>query len=227
MSAAPIAALDSWLVSSPAIPDEGRAWLARETAKVSAGDTRALAIAFGLAPRKLGKGDLTLDEVQLARARDLAPGLDPRRWTIDQTARARLVLALPSGDAAAWLATLDRLFAAAGLDELVALYQALPLLPHGEALAPRAAEGVRSSMRAVFDAVAIDNPFPAARFAEPAWNQMVLKCLFVGSPLARVVGLDGRANPRLTRMLCDYAHERWAAKRAVTPELWRPVGRAP
>jgi hypothetical protein len=216
-----VAGVETWL---SAAPEAGRAWLAEARAKIAAGDERALLIAFGLAPRKLGKAPLVLDAAKLGRAQQLAPGLDPRRWSADQVARTLLVLALPSIDAERWLATLDRLFAAAALPELVALYQALPLLPHGEALAPRAAEGIRSSMRAVFEAVALGNPFPAAHLDEGAWNQMVLKCLFMESGLSRVVGLERRANPRLTRMLCDYAHERWAAKRSVSPELWRPVG---
>ena len=79
-------------------------------------------------------------------------------------------------------------------------------------------------MRVVFEAVAHRNPYPAEHFAEPAWNQLVLKALFVGSPLDPIVGLDARRNPTLARMLCDYAHERWAASRPVSPELWRCVG---
>ena len=53
---------------------------------------------------------------------------------------------------------------------------------------------------------------------------MVLKALFVGSALQPIVGLDGAPMPPLARMLCDYAHERWAAGRPVSPELWRCVG---
>ncbi len=68
------------------------------------------------------------------------------------------------------------------------------------------------------------NPYPSERFAENRWNHMVLKAIFVGSPLHPIQGLDARANPPLARMLCDYAHERWAAGRPVSPELLRCVG---
>jgi len=53
---------------------------------------------------------------------------------------------------------------------------------------------------------------------------MVLKALFIDSTLAPIQGLDERANPELAQILCDYAHERWAANRPVTHELWRCVG---
>jgi len=39
-----------------------------------------------------------------------------------------------------------------------------------------------------------------------------------------IQGLDERANPTLAKILCDYAHERWAAGRPIAPELWRCVG---
>jgi hypothetical protein len=76
----------------------------------------------------------------------------------------------------------------------------------------------------VFEAVAHRNPYPAERFGEDAWNQMVLKALFIGAALAPVQGLERRANPALARMLRDYARERRAAGRPVSPELWRCVG---
>ncbi len=51
-----------------------------------------------------------------------------------------------------------------------------------------------------------------------------MKALFIGSKLHPIQGLGQRANADLARILRDYAHERWAAGRKVTPELWRCVG---
>lgn len=179
---------------------------------------------FSAVPRRLGKSDLRLSDGDLKNALTERAGWDPSRWSIDQAARTALTLALPSDDADEYVATLDKVFSTADVGESVALYQSLPLLPHPEHFTSRASEGLRSNMTSVFNAVALDNPYPAEYLSEAAWNQMVLKAVFVGSPLHRIFGLDTRSNADLARMLVDYARERRAASRSVEPELWRPVG---
>ena len=106
----------------------------------------------------------------------------------------------------------------------MALYRGLPLYPEPEAFEWQVGEGLRTSMRAVFEAIAHRSPYPKENFSEDRWNHMVLKALFIGSTLAPIQGLDERANPTLAQILRDYAHERWAAGRPVTPELWRCIG---
>ncbi len=110
------------------------------------------------------------------------------------------------------------------MSELGSLYAALPLLPYPETHARRAAEGVRTAMTSVFDAIALDNPYPHDFLPQEAWNQLVLKSVFNARPLYRIYGLDHRRNEPLAHMLLDYAHERWAAGRTLTPEVWRLVG---
>jgi hypothetical protein len=185
---------------------------------------RLLFTTFSTIPRRLGKQDLALTPEDLEMAEMLRPGWSPRNWSLDQAGRTLILLSLPHSDTAHYQKVLAQLFATADVSETVALYQSFPLLPHADCLQARAAEGIRSNMSVVFNAIALHNPYPAEQFDTPAWNQMVLKALFVGSPLHQIWGLDQRSNPELARMLSDYAHERWAAKRPVTPELWRPIG---
>ena len=106
---------------------------------------------------------------------------------------------------------------------LVAIYQSLPLLHRPESYSALAINGLRSSMTAVFEAIALRNPYPAQYFDEPAWNQMVLKALFENSQVSLIEGLNRRANPGLSQMLMDYADERKAAHRPVDLALWQLV----
>lgn len=181
---------------------------------------RALGIAYAQIARRVPRVPLGV-----VPPPQLRPGWNPSRWTLDQTARAALLSGLPATDGEALVAAIDDLAARADMQETVALYQALPLLPLAARWRDRASEGLRSNMRAVFDAVALDNPYPCEQLDQERWNQLVLKACFVGAPCHRIVGLDDRANPDLTRMLLQYARERWAAGRAIPPGLWRSVAR--
>jgi hypothetical protein len=218
----PEQALQHWL--DQRLDAAAGAWL-RECASglADGGSDRELFRCVSLVARKLGKAPLALDAAALALAEESRPGWDPSPWTIDQAARVRLLLAA-SRDGDTFVRRLDQLCATADVDELVAFYRGLPLYPEPPRHRLRAAEGLRSNMSVVFEAVAHHNPYPAEQLAEDAWNQMVLKALFVGSALDPIVGLDRRANATLARMLGDYAHERWAAGRPVSPELWRCIG---
>lgn len=214
--------LQRWLEARLDAP--GVQWLRDAIASVPGpGADRALYRAISLVARKIGKAPLDLDAAALAAADVARPGWDASLWSVDQAARICLLLAADGGSEA-FAQRLDQLCATADIDELVAFYRGLPLYPDPARHRDRAAEGLRSNMRVVFEAVAHRNPYPAEQLGEDAWNQMVLKALFVGSALDPVVGIDSRANPTLARMLGDYAHERWAAQRPVSPQLWRCVG---
>ncbi|MEU6643908.1 EboA domain-containing protein [Saccharomonospora sp. NPDC046836] len=61
-------------------------------------------------------------------------------------------------------------------------------------------------------------PFAAERLDPHMWRHGVLKCLFVGVPLAAVSGLADRIDDELVRMVTDYVAERKAAGRTVPPD---------
>ncbi|MEN7550260.1 EboA domain-containing protein [Rapidithrix thailandica] len=185
---------------------------------------RTFFLMFSAAPRFVGKEPIPFTTEELAEAQALRKGFDLTGWTMDQLVRVYFVLHLPHKDQSAYVQLLNQVFEMADMHELVALYTALPILPHPEALAKRAAEGIRTNMTVVLDAICLNNPYPAEYLDEIAWNQLVLKSVFTERPLYKILGADSRANAHLAHMLSDYAHERWAASRLVTPELWRFTG---
>jgi hypothetical protein len=144
-------------------------------------------------------------------------------WTMDQLARVLLLQTLCDTYPAQAIASIETLFDTAELQELVALYSALPYLPNPPHWLLRATDAVRSNMGPVFEAIAFANTYPAAHFSEAAWNQLVLKCIFNDKSLVGIVGLHDRANAALAQHISDLAHERWAAGRHVPAEAWELV----
>jgi len=179
---------------------------------------------FSAVPRYTGKDSLNLSTNELHQAENIRSGWNPAHWSLDELGRTLMVSALANRTKESFFDKLDKLFVSSDMGEAKALYQSLPLLPYPEDLTDRAAEGVRSNITSVFNAVALRNPYPADYMDSDAWNQIVLKSLFVESPLYLIYGIDKRVNKNLAHMLVEFAHERWSAGREVPPELWRPVG---
>ena len=218
--AAAIALLRGWIARVASA--ESVAWLEAGIERQRAGvDERQLGIALGFAARKLGRADLALPAEELSVAQRLRPGWQPQVWTADEVARVALLLATHHGDDQAFAARVERLCVTAEVTEHIAYLKGFAIFPAGAALHGRAREGVRSSIASVFQAIACHNPYPADYFDEAAWNQMVVKCVFVGAPIETIVGHDTRRNAELIQMLRDFVAERHAAGRPLPEAVHR------
>jgi hypothetical protein len=169
----------------------GAAWVA-EQLEVGA-DPLRLRLAFARAGRQLG---------------------DPRH--VDLGRAALVVNAFEHADDPALV---EQLYRSGEIGEQHSVLRMLVQLPGPERFTSLAIEACRTNARPVFAAIACDNPFAAAHFPEPAFNQLVLKTLFLGLPAAAIVGLAERASVELRRMVEGYASERRAAGRSVPSDV--------
>jgi len=143
-----------------------------------------------------------------------------KNWPFVRLVRVWILLNLPALDQPTYVSLLDRLFNYGEMEELAALYAALPIYHYPSAWKLRCIEGIRSNMAPVRQAILLNNPYPSRHLEEGAWNQLVLKAFFTDEDIPQIIGLKARNNARLADALVDYAHELYAAKRAINPFLW-------
>ncbi len=193
-----LAALDARVDASTS------SWLREQVAGSERGGTVALRTAIARSARRFDEAPLGLDEP------------DAFAWTVRDGARAVLLLsALAARDPAEHVALVDVLLRTGDLGEQVSLLRVLARLPGPERFVGLAIEAARTNTLAVFAALANDNPYPARHLPAPALRQLVLKTIFVGLPVGRIVELAARIDDELLRMVDDYAAERRAAGREV------------
>ena len=184
-------------------------------------DRIAFEMAFAAAGRSLGSAALGAGTT-IADATEHTWSI--AGWGLDEAGRALLLLCgigcLPSGKQPAWV---DGLYRAGAMRGRQAVLRALALLPGPARFLAIALDACRTSTQPVFEAIACENPYPAAYFPEASFNQMALKAVFTEVPLARILGLDARRTPDLARMASDYADERRAAGRTVPTDLARLI----
>ena len=199
-------------------------WLA-EKCVLGNHSAQQLNIAFVSMPRKTGRSVIHFTQEQAEALSMARPQFKIDNWTIDRLSRVSLLLHIDAGNKDDYFRTIENLFLAAEMNELVTLYSSLPVLQYPELWRSRCAEGIRSNIGIVLEAIICNNPYPCEQLSEAAWNQLVMKAFFTDKPIHQIIGLDQRANKELANMLWDYANERWAASRTVNPQLWRCVGK--
>ena len=200
------------------ISDDANSWL---QLKVVSNQTNTdFNSTFAAIPRRTGKQAIILSNDQQKMLSVCRNDFHIENWTIDRLTRIWLLLQLNTTDQDQYYRSIENLFLAAEMNELVALYSSLPLLAYPEIWTQRCSEGVRSNIGDVLEAIMYANPYPSENLSQPAWNQLVLKAFFTEKQLDKIIGLNDRANQELAYTLVDYAREREAAGRETNPELW-------
>jgi hypothetical protein len=200
---------DVWDALEQRVAPEWPDWLREAVAEIEA-DPAAIRTRFPMAGRKLGRGPLDPD----------ADPDDVHAWTIDDAARTLMLIAL--GDHSEELPDLYRFGDAA---ERRGLLRALPYLRIGADAMAIVDDAIRTNDTRLVAAAL--GPWATRHLDDAAYDQAVLKCVFIGVPIAPLDGLPARATPETARMLAAFVHERVAAGRDVPAEVWDVIDRHP
>ncbi len=192
-------------------------WWRVARARATAGGERALAEILPALARRAGTtrfgGGLLSEKVDSGRA----ARVDLDAWRLCDAAGLLLIRLAGASDA-----TLIDLFRHGDFEERTIVLRALCLLPVTQATLCLLGEAQRTNVENHFAAAVCDANLPAraaerAAFGQEGFNRLVLKAAFLQEPVSRLLEVETRANPELTRMLQDLASEREAAGRAVWP----------
>ncbi|MUH37059.1 hypothetical protein D9O36_14500 [Zobellia amurskyensis] len=149
--------------------------------------------------------------------------LKTQHATTLQVARIYLLIKVLKANGDFFVPKVANLIQVADTGELETFLKYLVLLPNAENYKQTAVEALRTNIATIFEAISMQNPYPAKYFNDQQWNQMFLKAAFMQLDLSTILSIDERANKDLARIISDYAHERWAASREIEPLFWRPV----
>ncbi len=206
----------------PRVNDPAWTWLTNAREKAASGSVDDLLTVYTGSGGRIGRALLALNDEERQNADELAPGLEFDRWTLADAARAVLLLGRFDATASAGAARDAAMtcYEQGDTAEQQSWLRSLALLPQADRFTPLAIDACRSSIQPLFEAIACENPFAGRFFPERNFNQMVLKSLFNGVAISRIVALTSRLNDDLSRMANDYVSEREAAARSVPTDIW-------
>lgn len=196
-------------------------WLNEKIEKLEADKSvRNLFMTYSLLASKFDKNTKLLHEGSDSGPMDF---LTSRNANLLEVARIYLLIRVLEIDKDFYGTKVANIIQVADISELETFLKFLDLLPFPEMFKFTAVEALRTNISIIFDAITLNNPYPAKHFNDQQWNQMYLKAAFMERDLSKIQSVEDRSNGDLARIISDYAHERWAASRKIDPMFWRPV----
>lgn len=175
---------------------------------------------YTAASRKIGKTLLELSAQEQNEIEAIDSDLRLSLWGRDDAFRILILLSARSLNSDGYERLVLESYRYGDMGEQESWLKGLPCLPEPERYRELAIDACRTNIVPLLEAIACRNPYPSRYFPELNFNQLVLKCLFVGVEIHRIVGLSKRFNAELSRMCNDYIDEREAAGRSVPCEIW-------
>jgi hypothetical protein len=194
-------------------------WFSDATQRAARGPVAELLKVYTAASRHLGRTPLALEGLDSTAHLAAFPF---SHWTLEDAGRLVMLLARHEASATStgdWASATIACYEQGDTREQQSWLRGVALLPAPAQFLPVVIDACRTSIVPLFEAAACENPYPGTQFPERNFNQLVLKALFNGIALNRIVGLESRLNPELSRMASDYADERRAAGRSIPPDI--------
>jgi len=202
----------------------GTPWLADVVASLAAGGSPTGApAAFASIARRLGRSPLPAGPPLATDDDTVSTGT----WSVDEAGRVALLLSIAAGSPDRVEEIVNLLYTDGDTREKMAVVRALPLLPGGARWIELALDAGRTNELPLFAALGCENPYPARHYPELEFNKLVMKAVFVGVDVGRIVGLARRANPELARMAVEYIEQQLSAGRTFPPDLWLAIAAFP
>ncbi len=212
-----------WTVIRTVATEQGIAWLeqARHQLHSSEDIATELLLLSAMGRRQLGQRPVGQTALSITTPAGVLP---IGHWSAGDAGRVILLLTTMQRQPEREIELVSGVYRYGDELERAAVIRGLSLFPAAQSLKSIALETGRFNSLTLYQALALANPYPAAYYSDHEFNQLVLKSMFLGLPLAAIEGLPRRTNPELARMCEDYLNERVAANRPIPADLWLALG---
>ena len=147
----------------------------------------------------------------------------PGHWNIDEAARVILLQTCIDSSADNRYDIVWHAYRLGDENEKAAYIKGLSILDPSAELQDIALHTGRTNNVQLFSAIALHNTYPAVHYDDRAFEQLVLKALFLGLNIDHVESLSQRLHTELSNKCMDLVRERLAADREPPVSIWLAI----